>query len=111
MKDDLLLPDDVVLGPNGWEPPKPRDFTTVGSFGATVQATFLASQVTRHILDTNRDLITRANDARKLDIALQSFIGSLIPPPYVILHRLMSSLNHQKTTRFPLPPSQCVGCS
>jgi len=53
----------------------------VGNFGATVQATFLASCVTRHILDTNRDLATRANDARKLDIALQSFVGSCIPPP------------------------------
>ncbi len=55
----------------------------MGSFGATVQATFLASCVTRHILDTNKDLATRANDARKLDIALQSFISSCIPPPYV----------------------------
>ena len=69
-------------GPKGWQAPAPRDFTTVGNFGATVQATFLASCVTRHILDTNRDLATRANDARKLDIALQSFVGSCIPPPY-----------------------------
>ncbi len=70
-------------GPDGWQTPAPRDFTIVGSFGATVQATFLASCVTRHLLDTNRNLATRANDALKLDIALQSFIGSCIPPPYV----------------------------
>ncbi|PMD21980.1 hypothetical protein NA56DRAFT_107786 [Hyaloscypha hepaticicola] len=81
VKDDFLLPDDVLPGPKGWQTPASRDFTIVGSFGATVQATFLASCVTRHILDTNRDLATRANDARKLDIALQSFIGSCIPPP------------------------------
>jgi hypothetical protein len=79
----LLLPDDVLPGPKGWQTPASRDFTIVGSFGATVQATFLASCVSRHILDTNRDLATRANDARKLDIALQSFVGSCIPPPYV----------------------------
>ena len=81
VKDDLLLPDDIAPGLDGWPIPKVRDFTTVGSFGAAVQATFLASCVTRHILDTNRDLATRADDARKLDIALQSFVGSCIPPP------------------------------
>ncbi|KAH8806334.1 hypothetical protein F5882DRAFT_496594 [Hyaloscypha sp. PMI_1271] len=70
VKDDLLLPDDVA-----------REFTIVGSFGAAVQATFLASCVTRHILDADRDLATREEDARKLDIALQTFVGSCIPPP------------------------------
>ncbi|KAE9372329.1 hypothetical protein N431DRAFT_339949 [Stipitochalara longipes BDJ] len=81
VKDDFLLPDDVVRGPDGWQHTKPRDFTVVGTFGAAVQAAFLASNVTRHIFDTNRDLATRADDAHRLDIALQSFIGSCIPPP------------------------------
>lgn len=82
VKDDFLLPDEVFRGPDGWQHTKSRDFTIVGNFGAAVQAAFLASNVTRHILDTNRDLATRAADARKIDIALQSFVGSCIPPPY-----------------------------
>jgi len=77
------LPDDVVPGPDGWQHTKARAFTVVGSFGAAVQAAFLASNVTRHIFDTDRDLVTRADDARRLNIALQSFVGSCIPPPYV----------------------------
>jgi hypothetical protein len=84
--DDLLLPNDVVPRLNQWQTPKAREFTTVGSFGAAVQATYLASCVTRHILNGNKDLPTRANDAHKLDIALQSFVGSCIPPPYVSLN-------------------------
>jgi hypothetical protein len=82
-----------VPGPKGWQNPDPRDFTVVGSFGATVQATFLASHVTRHMLDTNRDLATRADDARKLDIALQSFVGSCIPPPYVFSQSIVRQSN------------------
>ena len=77
MKDDLLIPDDIFPG----HILKTRELTVVGSFGLTVQAAFLASQVTRHILDTERDLTARSQDARKLEIALQSFIGSCIPPP------------------------------
>jgi len=83
VRDDLLLPDDVVPGSSEWQTPQAREFTIVGSFGAAVQATFLASCVTRHTLDADRDLATREEDARKLDIALQTFVGSSIPPPYV----------------------------
>ena len=79
----MLLPDDIVPGPDGWQHTEARGFTVVGTFGAAVQAAFLASNVTRHIFDTDRDLVTRAHDARRLDIALQSFVGSCIPPPYV----------------------------
>ena len=81
VKDDLLLPDEVEPGPDGWKPTEARNFTVVGTFGAAVQAAFLASNVTRHISDIDRDLVTRADDARRLDIALQSFVGSCIPPP------------------------------
>jgi hypothetical protein len=95
VKDDLLLPDEVILEPHGWEAPKPRELTIVGSFGATVQVAFLASRVTGHIRDTNRDLIARANDAQRLDSALQSFISSCIPPPYVSLLQFHSHFGHE----------------
>lgn len=84
-----------MLGSGEWKAREAREFTTVGCFGATVQSVYLSNHVARHILDTSRDFATMVNDATKLDIALQNFVGALVPPPYVtyvFLNRALSQL-------------------
>ena len=58
-----------------------REFTRLGNFGSTIQATYLSSLVTRHITDESKCHASREDEARKLDTALQSFACTLIPPP------------------------------
>lgn len=79
--DDLLLPHQVDLSDaaSGLN----RDFTKFGSFSAAVQATLLSELVMRHINYGSRSEQERTEDEMRLDIALQSFVGALIPGPYV----------------------------
>jgi hypothetical protein len=58
-----------------------REFTRLGYFASTVQATYLSSLVAQHIRSTDRDPDARREDTIKLDRALQSFAFTMIPPP------------------------------
>ena len=75
---DLITPDMTVY--KGAELFN-REFTRLGNFGSTIQATYLSSLVTRHITDESKCNVSREDEARRLDMALQSFACTLIPPP------------------------------
>jgi len=79
LSEDLVLPQDLDAA---WSSAGPlrREFTKFGSFAATVQSTYLAGLVVRHVQDDSRDLSTRKNDAARLEGALQSYLCALIPP-------------------------------
>lgn len=73
---DLVTPDNTGGGTELFN----REFTRLGNFGSTIQATYLSSLVTDHITE-NKGYEMREAEARKLDAALQSFACTLIPPP------------------------------
>ncbi|KAK0125399.1 hypothetical protein ONS95_000583 [Cadophora gregata] len=79
LREDLILPQDLEVA---WSTSGPlnRNFTKFGSFAATVQSTYLAGLVVRHVQDDSRDAPTRKNDAARLEGALQSYLCALIPP-------------------------------
>ncbi|KAH7419276.1 hypothetical protein BKA64DRAFT_12764 [Cadophora sp. MPI-SDFR-AT-0126] len=79
LREDLVLPQDLdVAWSSGGH--LNRDFTKFGPFAATVQSTYLAGLVVRHVQDDSRDASTRKNDAARLEGALQSYLCALIPP-------------------------------
>ena len=75
---DLITPDMTVY--EGSELFN-REFTRLGNFGSTIQATYLSSLVTRHITEDSKFDATREVETKKLDTAPQSFACTLIPPP------------------------------
>jgi len=60
---------------------KSCEFTTLSPFTTTVQATYFSSLVTEHILHGSKDPVSRGFATVKLDMMLQAFGGTLIPPP------------------------------
>ena len=82
VKDDILLPQDVDLA----QPEMlNRGFTAFSPFAASVQAAYLQHLANLHISDMNKGVDQMAIDGAKMDAALQSYIGALIPPAYVSL--------------------------
>ena len=75
---DLLLPSHIDQSRSLF---KTRDFTALGPYASTIQATYLLNLTTRHVLDVDQDASSKEYGTTKLDIALQSFGSSLIPPP------------------------------
>lgn len=57
-----------------------RAFTGLGPFASSVQATYLLSLVVRHVFHQKNDK-DRVTKLLELDAALNSFAGSMIPPP------------------------------
>ena len=78
VSDDLILPDMIDEGQPGLFD---REFTKLGHFGSTIQATYLSSLVTSHITSGSDDSVAREAGTRNLDTALNSFTSTLIPPP------------------------------
>jgi len=75
---DLLLPPHIDQSRSFFEN---REFTALSPYAATIQATYLLNLTTHHVLDVVKDPISRGYGTTKLDMALQSFGSSLIPPP------------------------------
>ena len=78
VSDDLVLPD---MADEGEDALFEREFRKMGRFGSTIQATYVSSLVSIHITSGDESNVSREAEARKLDIALQSFFLTLIPPP------------------------------
>jgi hypothetical protein len=78
VSDDLITPDMVH---DGQCELFNREFTRMGRFGSTIQATYLSDLVDSHITGDNEYHPSTEIQARKLDAALQSFFTTLIPPP------------------------------
>jgi hypothetical protein len=74
---DLVVPDMIGSGTELFN----REFTRLGTFGSTIQATYLSSLLNSHITNTSKDYASKDADARRLEAALQSFGCTLIPPP------------------------------
>ena len=71
VSDDLVLPDTIDEGEHGLFD---REFTKMGQFGSTIQATYVSSLVSIHVTSGSDDSVSREAGARKLDIALKSFL-------------------------------------
>ena len=74
---DLITPDMTDSGIESFD----RRFTRLGNFGSTIQATCLSSILTRHITNTSKSYEEKEKESMKIDIALQSFGCTLMPPP------------------------------
>ncbi|KAF4625498.1 hypothetical protein G7Y89_g12669 [Cudoniella acicularis] len=75
---DLLLPQQVKVENMKLQT---RDFSKFTPFATTIQAVYLSSLVTEHVLNESRDSASRKADAAKLDAALQHFVSHFPPQP------------------------------
>ena len=66
VSDDLVLPD---MADEGEDALFEREFTKMGRFGSTIQATYVTSLVSIHITSGDESNVSREAEARKLDIA------------------------------------------
>lgn len=58
-----------------------REFTRMSPFGSTIQATYISSLVANHISDRDEDPVSWETKAGYLDLVIQEFCSTLIPPP------------------------------